>query len=214
MNSLKVRTVDPAAPPLGKADWIGAALECLVCDGIDAVQITRLAKVLDVSRGSFYWHFCDRKNLLDSMLNEWRAANLPVIERELSSATSLSEGVLAFFAIWETSAQFSAELDHAVRNWARLDGDVLEMVRQEDSLRIAAIACLFSRFGFAEDEAAVRGRVLYFAQVGYHAMDVDDSMAERMNMLEHYYYTFTGQILDADVASEFRREMGHDKQPT
>ena len=208
MTSLQVRTVEPASPPFGKADWIGAALDFLVREGIDAVQITRLSKALSVSRGSFYWHFSDRQNLLESMLEEWRAANLPVIERELSAAPSLSEGVLAFFAIWETSDQFSAELDHAVRDWAKLNDDVLELVRREDAQRITAIGEMFIRFGFVRDEAMVRARVLYFAQVGYHAMNVGDSMAERLNMLEHYYLSFTGQVLDQGAAKAFRSKMG------
>ena len=121
--------------------------------------------------------------------------------------------MLAFFAIWETSDQFSAELDHAVRDWAKLDDEVLELVRKEDAQRIGAIAELFARFGFASDEAMVRARVLYFAQVGYHAMNVADSMAERLNMLEHYYLSFTGQVLDPEAAEAFRAKMGsnHDK---
>ena len=80
-------------PTLGKADWIGAALNCLVSEGVEAIQITRLAKALGVTRGSFYWHFTDRQNLLDCVLDEWRAANLPVIEQELAKAASLSEGI-------------------------------------------------------------------------------------------------------------------------
>ena len=59
MNSIPVRTVEPTIPTLGKADWIGAALGCLVSDGVEAIQITRLAKALSVTRGSFYWHLSD-----------------------------------------------------------------------------------------------------------------------------------------------------------
>ena len=145
MNQLAVRSVEPAVARLGKADWIRAALEALVVHGVDAIQITKLAKALQVSRGSFYWHFADRKNLLECVLDEWRLANLPVIEREMSTAGSLSEAVLAFFAIWETNDQFSAQLDHAVRDWARLDGAVLDVVRQQDAARIFTIACMFER---------------------------------------------------------------------
>ncbi|MCJ8310864.1 MAG: TetR/AcrR family transcriptional regulator [Rhizobiaceae bacterium] len=208
MTSLRVRTVEPAIPTLGKADWIGAALNCLVSEGVEAVQITRLAKALGVTRGSFYWHFTDRQNLLDCVLDEWRAANLPVIEQELAKAASLSEGILAFFAIWEINPQFSAHLDHAVRDWARLDEGVLDIVRREDAQRIGTIAELFQRFGFEEDEAEVRARVLYFAQVGYHAMDFGDSIKQRLARLEHYYLSFTGQELDNNEAERFRQLMG------
>lgn len=208
MSSIPVRTVEPAAPPLGKADWIGAALHVLINEGVDAVQITRLARELGVTRGGFYWHFEDRQSLLRCVLDEWRAANLPVIERELGQAASLSAGILAFFAIWENDIQFSARLDHAVRDWARLDDEVLQVVRMEDAQRIAAIASFFQRFDYPSEEAVVRARVLYFAQVGYHAMNVDDSMEERLNMLDHYYLSFTGRHLDAGVAERFRAKMG------
>ena len=86
--------------------------------------------------------------------------------------------------------------------------EVLELVRREDALRISAIGEMFVRFGFDEDEALVRARVLYFAQVGYHAMNVGDSMSERLNMLEHYYLSFTGQTLDPESATAFRHKMG------
>lgn len=208
MNTLRVRTVEPTIPTLGKADWIGAALGCLVNEGVEAIQITRLAKALNVTRGSFYWHFADRQNLLDCVLDEWRAANLPVIEQELARAESLSEGVLAFFAIWEINPQFSAQLDHAVRDWARLDEAVLKVVRREDGQRIGTIAEFFQRFGFTDDEAEVRARVLYFSQVGYHAMDFGDSIKERLARLEHYYLSFTGEELDEQEAERFRQLMG------
>ena len=208
MSKIRVRTVEPATPSLGKSDWIGAALDFLMREGVEAVQITRLAKALEVSRGSFYWHFADRQNLLDCVLDEWRAANLPVIEKELARADSLSEGILAFFAIWEINAQFSAQLDHAVRDWARLEGAVLDVVRREDAQRIGTIAAMFQRFGFDADEAEVRARILYFAQVGYHAMDFGDSTKERLARLEHYYLSFTGRQLDPEAARRFREKMG------
>ena len=208
MEKISVRTVKPAAPSLGKADWIRIALEGLINDGIDAVQVTKLAKGLKVSRGSFYWHFSDRKDLLVTVLDEWRAANLPVIECVLKEAATLSEGVLSIFAIWEEHRQFNPKLDQAVRDWARLDDDVLETVREEDGRRIEAIALFFARFGFGESEAMVRARVLYFAQVGYYAMNVDDSLRDRLAMLEDYFLSFTGKVLDENAATDFRQRMG------
>ena len=51
---------------LSASDWIEIALTTLVEDGIDAVQITALARRLDVTRGSFYWHFMNREDLLNA----------------------------------------------------------------------------------------------------------------------------------------------------
>ncbi|MGI9498851.1 MAG: helix-turn-helix domain-containing protein, partial [Geminicoccaceae bacterium] len=55
------------SPRLQRDDWIAAALAVLVESGVEAVQITVLAKRLKVTRGSFYWHFENRETLLDAL---------------------------------------------------------------------------------------------------------------------------------------------------
>ena len=61
---------------LGQDDWLNAALESLNEKGIDAVKVLPLSHKLGVTRGSFYWHFKDREDLLRQMLEYW--------ERELT----------------------------------------------------------------------------------------------------------------------------------
>ena len=50
------------ADKLDRADWIHAGFAMLAAGGIDAVRVERLAAVLKVTKGSFYWHFRDRPN--------------------------------------------------------------------------------------------------------------------------------------------------------
>lgn len=206
MADLKLHTENAAKPRLGRADWLSAALQSLIEDGIDAVQITRLATTLGASRGSFYWHFKSRKELLDGLLDEWIAANGPRIKQVLDRVDSLHAGILSFFAIWANPVKFNAPLEQAVRDWARLDAQVLAAVRLEDTRRIEAISAFFQRFHYAPKEAHVRARVLYFAQVGYVAMNTAEALDERNSMLEDYVFAFTGFPLDADLAARFRRD--------
>ena len=49
-------------------DWIRAARNLLVSRSVDAVRVEVLAKEMSVTRGSFYWHFKDRDDLLHRML--------------------------------------------------------------------------------------------------------------------------------------------------
>ena len=49
--------------------WIEAATEVLVDQGIDRVRVDVLATQLAVTRGSFYWHFRDREDLLLSLIH-------------------------------------------------------------------------------------------------------------------------------------------------
>jgi len=56
---------------LGKDDWLKAARLALLQGGVEAVRVEKLARALNVTKGSFYWHFKDREELLDSLLREW-----------------------------------------------------------------------------------------------------------------------------------------------
>lgn len=188
---------------LAKPDWTEAAIATLIDQGIDAVQITRLAKALGVSRGSFYWHFEDRQALLTCMIEYWQSANGTSVKNAMTEVPSLSEGVLAFFSLWIEQTPFSAQLEQAVRDWARLDNRIAIAVRSEDNARIETISQCYARFGFKQKEALVRARVLYFAQIGYFAMHMQESMEDRNTLLELYYTSFTGRQLNKKVASKY-----------
>ena len=45
------------ASRLGRDDWLDAAFRAAVEHGFDGVRVLTLADTLQVTRGSFYWHF-------------------------------------------------------------------------------------------------------------------------------------------------------------
>jgi AcrR family transcriptional regulator len=57
--------------PLTKVDWINAGWVLMANQGVAGVKIEVLARQLQVSKGSFYWHFQNRKELLESILQRW-----------------------------------------------------------------------------------------------------------------------------------------------
>src|SRR5258705_6018234 len=54
-----------------RSKWIDEGLRALAAGGPDAVRIEPLARALGVTKGGFYWHFDDRRALLDEMLDTW-----------------------------------------------------------------------------------------------------------------------------------------------
>ena len=70
MKLLSAQNQNKREPQLSRDDWIVAALRVLVEEGIEAVQIAKLARDLNVTRGSYYWHFKERKDLLAALLEE------------------------------------------------------------------------------------------------------------------------------------------------
>ena len=63
---------------LDREAWVRAGLDALEEGGTAAVSAAALARALGVTRGSFYWHFDSRDELLRAVLETW--------EREHSDA--------------------------------------------------------------------------------------------------------------------------------
>ena len=125
--------VDEREKRLTREDWVRAALQTLLRDGIEAVQITALAQELNVTRGSFYWHFKGRQQLLNAILEEWRVRNTGIMVAVLSDADSVESGILALFSVWVDHSRFNPDLDQAVRDWGRRAEDIKALVTAEDT---------------------------------------------------------------------------------
>ena len=54
-----------------KIAWIEAGFQMLSEGGIDSVRVDRISKKIGLTRGSFYWHFKNRAELLGAMLELW-----------------------------------------------------------------------------------------------------------------------------------------------
>jgi AcrR family transcriptional regulator len=207
MSLLSSPAPDTRPAKLTADNWIEAALKVLVERGIGAVQITALARQLNVTRGSFYWHFDSREALLDALLDEWRARNTGVMIEALKGAKTLDDGILALFSVWTDHTRFDSRLDQAIRDWARHSDALLEILHAEDDARVAAIADFFRRHDYAPTEAFIRARVIYFTQLSYYALGVVEPMADRLSYLSAYFSAFTGREIDPRTADQFSAQV-------
>src|ERR671922_392688 len=65
-----------------RSSWIDEGRRALAAGGPDAVRIEPLSRALGVTKGGFYWHFDDRRALLEEMLDTWERVGVDeVIER-------------------------------------------------------------------------------------------------------------------------------------
>jgi AcrR family transcriptional regulator len=58
-------------PTLTASDWAEAALQLIAEQGLSALTVSALAARLGVTKGSFYWHFRGRSELLAAALARW-----------------------------------------------------------------------------------------------------------------------------------------------
>lgn len=185
-------------------DWLAAAMAVLVDAGVEQVKILTLSERLGVSRSSFYWYFEDRQHLLDDLLDVWNRSNTGVIQGHcaLPSAT-IAEAVLNLFRCFVGVDAFDHRLDFAIREWARRSVDVRRVVDEADAARLAAIAQIYARHGFAAAEADTRARILYYMQIGYYAMELNEPLEERLGRVGGYVAGFTGVPATSDELEDF-----------
>lgn len=153
---------------LDKQDWVIAGLKTLSRDGIDAVRVEPLAAKLKVTKGSFYWHFKDRKALLTAMLSLWkREATHAIIDEVEQRGGSAKERLRTLFEIVLKS---DGKLELAIRAWATTDKTVAGAVKTIDGKRIGYTENLFHDLGFSSVEATARAHIAYHSLIGQYAM--------------------------------------------
>jgi AcrR family transcriptional regulator len=196
-------------------DWLDLALSALAVEGVDHVTVLALSERLGVSRSSFYWYFKNREELLDALLDRWDRLNTRsiVVQAEAPAAT-VNEAVCNVFRCWVNPAIFSPRLDFAVRAWARRSAHVRTALDRSDRVRTEALKALFVRFGYEDEDAFARARVLYYMQIGYYALDLREPIETRLNLTPHYLNAFTGVLTTEGELEPFRAyAVGHAHSP-
>lgn len=193
-----------------KQDWLDLAIRTLVEDGIDQVKIQAMAKKLDVSRSSFYWFFESLQDLHDQLLQNWLRRNTdPVVDHAQRPAPSINRAILNVFQCWIDDSIFDPQLDTAVRIWARRDTSIRAVIDEADRRRIEAITAMYQRYGYDQENAFIRARVLYFMQIGHYTLDVDEALDVRVSHVPAYLLAFSGQQAEPGDIAAFDEFISH-----
>jgi AcrR family transcriptional regulator len=153
-----------AAQKLDRQQWISVGLQVLAESGIDDVRVEPIAKLMNVTKGSFYWHFKNRDDLLSAILQEWvNTETHGLIDRVESIG---GDATIKLLHLFEFATQINGRLENAMRGWAIRDPLVATMVLTVDCDRLAYTKKLFLAVGFNPFEAEIRARMAYFSLVG------------------------------------------------
>jgi AcrR family transcriptional regulator len=168
-------------PNLGRDDWVDGALARLARDGIDKVSVAPLARELGVTKGSFYWHFKDRQDLLAAMVERWQRTDTD-ITTEVRSGSGDAEARLRL--IIELSVrQIGGRLETALRDWARRDAEVRAAIRRVDMRRLTELRRLFGSICATAQEAEARSWLLYSLLTGVHLIACQPVGIDRKELL-------------------------------
>lgn len=160
------------SPDKSRQDWVIGALAALTEGGIDAVKVERIAVALGVSKGSFYWHFKDRADLLTALLDLWDADfTQQLIEDAAPLATPADRlRAIAKDALATTMHGVdSARAESAVQAWAAVDEKAAARLRRIEAARVGYLVQELETHGLSTAKAGAMAKALYLALLGLYA---------------------------------------------
>lgn len=165
-----------------RTEWIEAALVALGERGVDGVRVERLARALGVTKGSFYWHFRDRGDLLGAVLDYWEENGTEeIIERVEQSGGDTGARFQRLWALTAGDRDLGPEL--AIRDWARRDADVSQRVRRVDNRRMDFVRRLFIELGCPPADAEARSMLAYSLLIGNYFIAAKHGRRKRKTVL-------------------------------
>ncbi len=154
---------------IGKTEWVGAAIAALGREGVQGIRVESLARKLKVTKGSFYWHFKDRAELLDAVLAEWEVETDGIMQ-EARKQRGAKARLDRFVELVRGSEGRIPET--AIFAWARSDAKVARRVKRTEQGRVAFLTSILEAMDIPPEEAELRSELAYVTFIG---------MAERMS---------------------------------
>ena len=181
---------------LNRENWIDAGWSLLAAKGVEAVKVEVLARQLKVSKGSFYWHFKNRRELLEAILQRWENETMSIIQQSETLATTPKEQLYKLFTLVEEACQ-QADPETAIFQWANQDEAVQQRVHALETKRVNYLTDLFQDCGFNETDARQRAEVAYFAFMGFADRRERDS---KFNLSMGEFNSFLLSLLLSPIA--------------
>lgn len=158
---------------LSRRDWARAALDAIGEVGIDGVAVDQLARRLGATRGSFYWHFADRDELIQEALELWAWENtgerLPALE-------TISDPIKRLRALRKAVYEEPADAAELLLSCAGDHPAAAPVLARVTKRRMAVLRRIFTDLGFAESEAADRAWLAYAFYLGHHQLGRNDDI--------------------------------------
>jgi AcrR family transcriptional regulator len=156
-KSAKLRLQAKAVQPkLSRQDWIDGTIKKLSEDSVAALRVDELAEFLNVTKGSFYWHFESREDLLEGVLTWWRTLMTSEIKNILSRLPEAGwERLRALLHIAISAGPYvpGGPFELTLRDWARRDPRVAQLVREVDESRVNFVEELYRQAGLDAETA-------------------------------------------------------------
>ena len=170
---------------LTREAWISGAWDMLGEAGLEGVRVEPLAKNLGVTKGSFYWHFKDRQELLDALLDRWFAIWDDQMSPDIDGNGTAADRIWAL--IESVIRRTTRGQTISLRLLSHKDPDVALRIEERDAQRLAFLMQRLKEIGFSHEEARVRGQLYQAIMTGEFLRSGGFPLDERLARAQEYH---------------------------
>jgi AcrR family transcriptional regulator len=146
-------------------DWQEAALNVIAHQGVAAVAVEPIARVLGVTKGSFYWHFTNRMDLVKQALKRWRLSDAKLIAEKILPIKNPKERLLAWFKL--SAEPIQTHLIYSTLLADRSHTLISKILKEITLERLAHLQKSFKEMGYDQKLAKSKSLLAYSVYVGF-----------------------------------------------
>lgn len=167
-----------------REEWLNAAILVLNESGVNGIKIVPLARRLELTSGSFYWHFKNIHELLDSVLDYWEFHLTDHIVRDAQEFNGTADDRILNLML-QVIREDAAISDHAISVWAKSNSKAQLTFKRTVNKRFIFAQWMFEQAGFSETKARARGRMMVTSLMG--------EASNGLKLTENWEETITSQ---------------------
>jgi AcrR family transcriptional regulator len=143
-------------------DWAAAALDAIARGGLAAVAVEPLARELGVTKGSFYWHFDSRDDLVAAAIARWERLHVAAVPTASDGDLEAQLAAIVADAVaFATKRSVHAQLIHETG-----DPRVAAALARVTTDRLKRLTALYRDAGLTATTARARAATSYAAVLG------------------------------------------------
>lgn len=152
------------ASRLDRRTWALAALGALADGGLASVAVEPLARALGTTKGSFYWHFADRRALLVAALELYEQEGTEEVIADLGRQPESGDQLASLFAVVFRDEGGDPVYHALLANTS--DPDVAPVLQRITARRLDYLVQAMRQAGHPKTEAHHRGVLAYTTWLG------------------------------------------------
>lgn len=151
--------------------WLDEGLKVLAEEGAAGIRIDRIAARLNLSKGSFHYHFDGAEGYKKALLAYFEHLSIEMFENAISEVGE-SAGARVILARLTKLVRpggtglYRPEIDVALRAWATWDADVRAVQTRLDEARLSALQRVWRSAVASDEEARTAALLPYLLAVG------------------------------------------------